>query len=724
MKQKVQSAKRYIPSLDGLRTLAVFAVILYHLNVPGSQGGLLGVTVFFVLSGYLITGILINEFETSGSIKLLKFWLRRIRRLFPAIVFVVLIVACFCIFINHPLLTKMKPDIIPGLFWFENWWYVIRDMSYFEALGDPSPLTHFWSLAIEEQFYLVWPIILLIIFKLGGNKKIVRILCLILAAISAGLMAFLYDPLIDPTRVYYGTDTRAFSLLIGGWLSIVWPGITFTENRTQTVSRKSIAIFDIVAFIALLGLLAMMIFVEGTSAFMYRGGIVIASILTAVIIANLVHPRTLLSKIFSFYPLVWLGKRSYAMYLWHFPIILLLKPLVRLEGGYPWWFVLLAIALTILISAISFTFVEEPIRKGALKQLFSRKSTKQRQKTDKNNTNNAEYKGRHLQENGPEYNLAHRTNNAQYTGRYLEHNNIGHSREHLKRNNPEYGRQDIERNIEYGRQDIERNTPNPKKEKQGFIGSKLHMIILLALCTVLAGVTVVGCIVVPDDYLVPENAINSTGAGVETAIILDYNGNPVDTTDQVSAIVALRTDIENMIAAEIAAQKKAAEEARLKKLKYPLMIGDSVPGDTERDFGPKFPHGLNDSVKNRSPEAALKVFNGYDQQGVAGDIIVFACFTNFRLNPGMLDKMLEAVGPNRHMFLVNTFLPEAHCETNNKDIADFCRAHDNVHLVDWYATVVDHKKQYLWDDMTHLRPEGSTAYIDLIYNAVKDYLPN
>lgn len=212
--------KRYIASLDGLRALAVVAVIAYHLDLRFACGGLLGVTVFFVLSGYLITGLLMAELEETGTVNLPQFWLRRVRRLFPAIVLVVVVVTALCVLFNHPLLTKLRPDVVPSLFWFQNWWYVFRGLSYFDSLGDPSPLTHFWSLAIEEQFYLIWPILLLVVSRLGASKTIIRRGCVVLAVISAALMWVLYNPLEDPTRVYYGTDTRACSLLIGAWLAL------------------------------------------------------------------------------------------------------------------------------------------------------------------------------------------------------------------------------------------------------------------------------------------------------------------------------------------------------------------------------------------------------------------------------------------------------------------------------------------------------------------------
>uniref|UniRef100_UPI003AB27E4B acyltransferase family protein n=1 Tax=Enorma massiliensis TaxID=1472761 RepID=UPI003AB27E4B len=226
---------RYIPALDGIRTLAVIAVVLYHLNLTWAQGGFLGVTIFFVLSGYLITRLLLAEFEQTDRIDLKRFWVRRVRRLVPATITLVVVVAVLCTIFNHVMLTKMRPDILPSLFFFNNWWQIAQNVSYFDALGDPSPLTHFWSLAIEEQFYVVWPVLLLIMLKLRVKRPWMRRIVVALAAVSAVTMAVLYDPAADPSRVYYGTDTRAFSMLLGAWLAFIPESSMSPAKLLQTV---------------------------------------------------------------------------------------------------------------------------------------------------------------------------------------------------------------------------------------------------------------------------------------------------------------------------------------------------------------------------------------------------------------------------------------------------------------------------------------------------------
>ena len=173
---------RYVPSLDGLRAFAVLAVIAYHMHLGFAPGGLLGVTMFFVLSGYLITGLLISEIETTGTVDLKAFWVRRIKRIVPAVLFAIVGTAALCTLLNHALLTKMRPDILPTVFFFNNWWQIIHNVSYFDALGAPSPLAHTWSLAIEEQFYLVWPVILMLIVHRGAKKGTIAKGCAILRA--------------------------------------------------------------------------------------------------------------------------------------------------------------------------------------------------------------------------------------------------------------------------------------------------------------------------------------------------------------------------------------------------------------------------------------------------------------------------------------------------------------------------------------------------------------
>ena len=362
---------RYVPALDGLRALAVLVVIAYHMSFDWAPGGLLGVTMFFVLSGYLITGLLIKEYDEAGTISLKNFWIRRIRRIIPAVVFAVVGTGFLCSLFNHALLAKMRPDVIPTLLFVNNWWQIIHDVSYFEALGQPSPLTHYWSLAIEEQYYLIWPVILLICMRFGVRKSTMMKGTLVLAIMSALEMALMFDPHADPSRVYYGTDTRAFSLLIGSGLAFVWPLNRISKATGRSWAPKVQLLFNGAGIGAVLLLILMVVVTNGFSAFIYRGGLVLCSLLTAVAIAVMVHPLSWLGKLFALPPFVWVGKMSYSMYLWHYPLILLMTP-SNLVEGVPLWMRGLQLVFIFAASAFSYYVVENPIRQGAIGDFIRR----------------------------------------------------------------------------------------------------------------------------------------------------------------------------------------------------------------------------------------------------------------------------------------------------------------------------------------------------------------
>ena len=358
-------SSRYIPALDGLRALAVIAVVIYHMNATALQSGLLGVTIFFVLSGYLITGLLIREWSTTKKINLPQFWLRRVRRLFPAIVFVLLGTIVLTGVFAPDMLTKLRNDIVAALLFFTNWWYIFQDVSYFEAMGAPSPVTHFWSLAIEEQFYLIWPPLLLLLFSKRVKKRHIQLGLLVAAIASAAAMAILYSPQADPSRVYYGTDTRAFSLLIGAFLAFEFPPARVNGHGRQGFTARDRKIALGVGSAALAGILVMMVAVNGYSPFLYYGGIALLSLLTGALIITLADGRSPLARFFALRPLVWIGKLSYSIYLWHYPLLLLMNP-QNFTGETP-WFAYVGQALVILaVSAISYYVVETPLRKGAI----------------------------------------------------------------------------------------------------------------------------------------------------------------------------------------------------------------------------------------------------------------------------------------------------------------------------------------------------------------------
>ncbi|MGF7398551.1 acyltransferase family protein [Thermoanaerobacterium thermosaccharolyticum] len=365
MPKPLNSNVRYMAGLDGLRAIAVLAVIGYHLNLSFMQGGFLGVSIFFVLSGYLITNIISTEWERSGKVDLKNFWLRRMRRLFPALFIMVVLVVCYVTLFDPGRLTSIKGDAITSILYINNWWLIFHKVSYFAKFGPPSTFGNLWSLAVEGQFYLIWPLVLIISFKYLKKKRYIVFLTLLLAIASALAMGMMYEPGMDPSRVYYGTDTRAFGLLLGSALALILPSNKLSNN----ISRNKRLILDAIGFLSILLIFIMFVYVNQYDTFVYRGGMFLLSIVAAVTIAVSAHQESLLGKALGCFPLRWLGARSYGVYLWYFPVLILTTPAVDTKGINPIR-AILQIFLIILISALSWRYVEDPIRHGALKRIM------------------------------------------------------------------------------------------------------------------------------------------------------------------------------------------------------------------------------------------------------------------------------------------------------------------------------------------------------------------
>ena len=349
----------YRPGLDGLRALAVTGVVLYHAGVSWMPGGFLGVDVFFVLSGYLITSLLLAERRRKGRVGFKAFWLRRARRLLPAVLLVVFVCLLAASTIARDDLARTRGDAIASLVYLTNWHLIEASHSYFNAFGRPSLLQHLWSLAVEEQFYLFWPLVLMGSLKLLGRRYTI-VLTVLLALASTALMWGLYNPDRDPSRVYYGTDTRAATLLVGALLAFAWPLGGFGDE----VSHRAARVLDGVGCVALLAVIALFVRTQDYDPWLYHGGFLLVALCTAVLVAVVVHPAASLGRALGSAPLRWIGMRSYGIYLWHWPVMMLSRPGIDV----PWrgTFVILAqIAVTVGLAALSYRYVEMPVRSGS-----------------------------------------------------------------------------------------------------------------------------------------------------------------------------------------------------------------------------------------------------------------------------------------------------------------------------------------------------------------------
>ncbi|MGE7795064.1 acetyltransferase [Lysinibacillus fusiformis] len=350
---------RYIPGLDGIRALAVLAVIAYHFNFSWARGGFLGVDIFFVLSGYLITSTMLPLKGNQLTVSLKKFWIGRFRRLLPAAYVMIITSFVWAMLFHKELLHTLRGDALSSIFYSSNWWFIFHKLSYFDSFGSPSPLKNLWSLAIEEQFYVIWPVLLMIgLYVVKKQSKLAKIV-FFGAICSALLMAILYQPGADPSRVYYGTDTRCFELLIGCWLALIWPMKRLSSQKLSTSHMKKL---NAISFISFTIFLVSIMYVDEFQTFLYRGGMFLFCLNAAVLIACVCHPVSILGRILAWKPLCWIGSRSYGIYLWHYPVMVLGTPIHEI-GNPSYWRIALQLVLIVTIAECSYRFIEMPIRK-------------------------------------------------------------------------------------------------------------------------------------------------------------------------------------------------------------------------------------------------------------------------------------------------------------------------------------------------------------------------
>ena len=363
---------KYLPSIDSLRALAVLAVIIYHVDVNYLPGGFLGVDLFFVLSGYLISSLIIKEYRKTGSLNLYNFYIRRARRLLPAVYFMITVGLVVMVLFNEVLLRKSHLDAIFGYIYSSNWWYIFHKLDYFDSFGAQSPFKHLWSLAIEEQFYMIFPLLFLLInrkkkskdgtYKLNKNFLYV-VLGLILVSLIAHILLF---DINNISRIYFGTDTRAFSLLVGVVGAILYP----MEKLHAKVTSQQNIMYSVVSLVSIATLITVMIYTSEYNTWLYRGGFLLVAILGLIVIISSGKQHTLMSRLLSFKPVVFIGKISYSLYLWHFPILVLTTPVSEI-GNPNIIFVILRVILTFVLASASYVFVETPIRKLGFKNYIN-----------------------------------------------------------------------------------------------------------------------------------------------------------------------------------------------------------------------------------------------------------------------------------------------------------------------------------------------------------------
>ena len=369
MSSKGAEGIRHIASIDGLRAIAVTAVVLYHLGISWIPGGFLGVDLFFVISGYVITRLILDSINQSSALDLRAFYAARIRRIFPGFIFMVI---CTIIFIGvwaPEAIKRFLSDLPYALTGTINWLLVARNQDYFETIGRPPLLQHTWSLAVELQFYLIWPIILLTVLKYFGKKNIARI-ALIIAMISGTTLFFVSLQLDQAnakqiSHIYFGTDTHSLGLFLGAALAVSW----IPQNLSANIEKRAQDVIDAIGVVGLLGLISVFLFIDQSNASLYRIAFPLAGIFGCLVIISLVHPASRFAPLISTAPFRWIGQRSYGIYIWHWVIFQVTRPSVDLSGQ-TWALYLARVLLVLALADISLRWVEIPFRQGVVQNWF------------------------------------------------------------------------------------------------------------------------------------------------------------------------------------------------------------------------------------------------------------------------------------------------------------------------------------------------------------------
>jgi peptidoglycan/LPS O-acetylase OafA/YrhL len=364
-----QRGIKYIPAIDGLRAVAVIAVMLYHLGVSWIPGGFLGVDLFFVISGYVITRLLLDSIQRSGGLDLRAFYKSRVRRLLPPLVFMIVTTTLFIGVWAPDTIKRLLIDTPFALTGFMNWWLVFRQQDYFEAIGRPPLLQHTWSLGVEAQFYFIWPLILLLVLRQLG-RKIIPAAALVIA-IASGITLLVVSLSIDAnssqtvSHVYFGTDTHSIGLFLGAALAVNW----IPQNLKVDIAKRAQDVIDGIGVFGFLGILSCFLFIDESNPTLYKIAVPLAGIFGCAIIMSIVHPASRFAPLLQGRAILWIGERSYAIYLWHWIVFQVTRPSVDLAGA-SWALYALRVLIVFALADISLRWVELPFRNGYIESWF------------------------------------------------------------------------------------------------------------------------------------------------------------------------------------------------------------------------------------------------------------------------------------------------------------------------------------------------------------------
>ena len=682
-----KSAPPYLPGLDGLRALSVLAVLVYHANATWLPGGFLGVEVFFVISGFIITRGLALEWLRDGRIGITGFWLRRARRLLPALFLLLGGVLAYAAFFDQDSMAKLREDVLYALGYVTNWHLIYSNQSYFDSWNHPSFLRHLWSLAIEEQFYLFWPLIIfagLKFFRAPATFALV-----VIGAIwSYAAMALLAEgrELTDLSRVYYGTDTRIGALLVGSALGF----LPFSERLQASLpSSRVVGALGLLALVPL-GFLALRL--ADNSPHLYQGGFVLATLTTAVLILALNNPASRVSRLLGIRPLRWLGVRSYGIYLYHFPILLLTWP--DLTSSYS--NLLFQLLATLVIADLSYRYLELPIRHGALSRGYRALT---------------------------EYRAGWRQSFA--AGFVVTSVGVA--------------------GVALAFAAIEARPPRVPEYLQATQIRLVSPTIAEDVASLVQTLSPAGAAEAVEEPPVAEESLTLAAEeptpSEEAPPAPDVPPPPAE-PDPNAAAVQAQCDLirgrsyeseeeRNWFFAHCVGREPPPARSGAATSSLPTFeatgtisveggitaIGDSVMVGAGPWLAANFAGIDIDAAVGRQVSQAIALLRQRRDEGTLAKTILLHVGNNGTFTDSQFDQIMEIAGPDRRVFFMSVHVPRSWEDSNNQVIAAGVGYYSNAYLIDWAGTVAGHSELFAADGV-HIAAQGATIYTGLVVQAV------
>ncbi|MDD2863724.1 MAG: acyltransferase family protein [Methylococcales bacterium] len=653
----------YLHFLDGLRAVAILAVLAFHFDNTWLSGGFLGVEIFFVISGFIITKLLLAEWQKTGKIDLKRFGLRRFRRLIPA-AFTVMLATWICVLLWFPEeINQVFEDLIYGLTFTNNWNYIVNERSYFELIGRPRLFEHLWSLGVEFQFYVFWALLCTVLFRL---KKSMSISIIALSAFaSTCLMATLFNPEIDPSRIYFGTDTRISALLIGSIVALL------VRENDEPLNSTNHLLLNFVTFIGAVGLVSFCLFTTSSDAFLFQGGFLAVSILTAsVIVSCLLMSKTTenvspILWLLSSAPLRFIGIRAYGLYLWHWAIFALTQPFVDVpfEGLTLLFF---RLGLTLMFSEITFQFIEKPIRNGSLERFFMQ------------------------QKSFALWMFAGSMSLVGCSGLMI-------ATEKKLETTPQYVINEAINEKAASLNEGALDVPLIERAKND------------AICDVEENAQVISA----------ENKLflvaDQTAKESKPVKLHDIKVRPAETKVQT-------TTPQNRLQFERAKGKgyvnrvttveKAGEKSPV------FLLGDSVMVGATDELVKRLPNASLDSQVGRQLSKGIQILNERKANNTLSDTVIIHLGNNSPINQHQIDDLVSLLTEKRKLVFVNLKLPRNYESANNQLLDEAAKKHPNIRVIDWHSRSMN-AENIFGKDGIHLLGNGAKLYADLIANALK-----